>query len=139
MWDERFLDLATHVAGWSKDPSTQVGAVITRPDRTIASLGYNGFPRGADDSPELYADRTIKYARVVHAEMNAILHAREPMHGYTLYLTHPTCSTCAGCVIQTGIERIVCRHSQGFLARWGDAWKVALQMYSEAGVTVSLL
>jgi hypothetical protein len=32
-WDRRFLGLAAEVAGWSKDPSTQVGAVIVRPDR----------------------------------------------------------------------------------------------------------
>ena len=29
-WDERFLSLAHHVSGWSKDPSTKVGAVIVR-------------------------------------------------------------------------------------------------------------
>lgn len=27
-WDARFLDLAALVASWSRDPSTQVGAVI---------------------------------------------------------------------------------------------------------------
>jgi dCMP deaminase len=27
-WDKRFLDLAEHVAQWSKDPRTKVGAVI---------------------------------------------------------------------------------------------------------------
>jgi deoxycytidylate deaminase len=37
--------------GWSKDPSTKVGAVIVRPDLTVASIGYNGFPRGMSDDP----------------------------------------------------------------------------------------
>ena len=43
-WDARFLDLAVYVADWSKDPSTKVGAVLVRPDRTIAALGFNRFP-----------------------------------------------------------------------------------------------
>lgn len=45
-WDARFLDLAVFIGDWSKDPSTKVGAVLVRPDRTIAGLGFNGFPRG---------------------------------------------------------------------------------------------
>ena len=51
-WDRRFLALAEHVADWSKDPSTKTGAVIVRPDRTIASMGYNGFPRGMADTDD---------------------------------------------------------------------------------------
>ena len=66
-WHQRFLALAAHVGSWSKDPSTKVGAVIVRNDRTIVSVGYNGFPRHCDDDPELYADRTKKYPRTVHA------------------------------------------------------------------------
>ena len=48
-WDKRFLELAFHIAGWSKDPSTKVGCVIVGEDREIRSTGFNGFPRGIDD------------------------------------------------------------------------------------------
>ena len=98
-WDERFFALADMVGSWSKDPSTKVGAVIIRPDRTIASVGYNGFPRGVYDGPEIYEDRPRKLLRTVHAEANAILSAREPLHGYTLYVTplHP-CANCSGLI-----------------------------------------
>jgi dCMP deaminase len=34
----------------SKDPGTQVGCCIATPDNRIASLGYNGLPRGCDDN-----------------------------------------------------------------------------------------
>ncbi len=27
-WDRRFIELAQHIATWSKDPSSRVGAVI---------------------------------------------------------------------------------------------------------------
>jgi dCMP deaminase len=53
----RFLQLAEFIAGWSRDSSTHCGAVIVRPNRTIASVRYNGFPRGCDD--EIRADRRI--------------------------------------------------------------------------------
>ena len=48
-WHKRFLDLAEHVAQWSKDPSTKVGSVITDGGRKIVSLGYNGLPMYVDD------------------------------------------------------------------------------------------
>ena len=76
-WDGRFLDLATFIAEWSKDPSTKVGAALVRPDRTIVSVGFNGFPRGVLDHAERYQDRSTKYEMVVHAEMNALLSSRE--------------------------------------------------------------
>lgn len=63
-WDGRFLDLAVLVGEWSKDPSTKVGAVLVRPDRTIAAVGFNGFPRGVLDHPERYEDRPTKYEMV---------------------------------------------------------------------------
>ncbi len=66
-WDERFLALAEHIAGWSKDPSTKVGAVITRPDRTISSIGYNGLPRYVIDGEERLNHRKTKYEMTVHA------------------------------------------------------------------------
>lgn len=107
-WDRRFLDMAAFVATWSKDPSTQVGAVIVRPDRTIASVGYNGFPRGVSDDDARYADRSLKYPMIVHAEMNAILSAKEPLLGYAIYVTPlAPCATCAGAIIQSGIKRVV--------------------------------
>jgi dCMP deaminase len=94
-WDTRFLDLAALVASWSKDPSTKVGAVIVRPDRTVASLGYNGFPRGVADTESRYEDRETKYQLVVHAEANAIISAGESVKGMTMYGTLFPCCDCA--------------------------------------------
>lgn len=136
-WDERYLEMAELVATWSKDPSTKVGAVIVRPDKTIASVGYNGFPRGCLDDPKYYKEREVKYARVIHAEMNAILNAKEPLGGYTLYTTFPTCSQCAASIIQAGIKRVVWRMWSTQNGRWRGSVSIALQMYQEAGVEKS--
>lgn len=135
-WDEYFLSIAAIAASKSKDPSTKVGAVIVRPDRTIVSVGYNGFPRGVADTPERLNDRPTKYSLVVHAEMNAILSARESLNGYTLYtVPFMPCDRCFVHVIQTGIKRVVfppATVSQE--KRWGEAFARVRFLAIEAGI-----
>jgi dCMP deaminase len=141
-WDLRFLEMAKLVASWSKDPSTKCGAVIVRPDKTIAAVGYNGFPRNVDDSPELYNNREEKYGRVVHAEVNAVLAAKEPLNGYTMYtyppFIVPSCDRCTTVIVQSGISRVV--HFQSdeseFAQRWSDTVARSKEMYSQAGVEI---
>lgn len=106
-WDRRFMDLAEHVAGWSKDPSTKVGAIIADLDNRVVGMGYNGFPRGVQDRKERYEDRPVKYGFVVHAELNAILNARPAdLRGCTLYVTLSPCRECAKAIIQSGIDAV---------------------------------
>lgn len=137
-WDERFLRLAEHIAIWSRDPSSQVGAVIVRPDKTIASLGFNGLPRGLADTPERLGDRPTKLQMILHAEVNALLSAKEPLTGYTLYVSpyHP-CSNCAAAIIQAGIARVVA--PAGDCERWAANFNLAGAMFAETGVTVTIL
>jgi dCMP deaminase len=141
--DHGFLRDAFNAAKHSKDPSTQVGCVIIRPDRTKASEGFNGFPRGVKDLPARYEDRQVKYALVVHAEQNAIVTAREPLHGYTLYCTHYPCNECAKLIIQAGIKRVVSPPAimrktaddpEGTRWKWAHDWSTVL--FNEGGVTV---
>lgn len=137
-WHHRFLALAAHVAQWSLDPDKKVGAAIVRPDKTIASLGFNGFPRGIADNARL-EDKEMKRELVVHAEINAILHAREPLHGYTLYVWPLLpCVRCAASIIQSGIKEIVSVPLKGESA-WSQTTELANQMLREANVTVTVL
>jgi dCMP deaminase len=137
-WDERFLRLAEHVSTWSKDPSTAVGSCIVRPDKTIASLGFNGLPRLVEDSHERLHDRDLRLAITLHAELNATLNAKEPLAGYTLYVWpfHP-CSACAAAIIQAGITRVVAPPTE--CERWSTSFELAGMMFREAGVTVDLM
>lgn len=107
-WDTRFMELAEHISRWSKDPSTQVGSVITQ-KRRIVSVGYNGFPEGVNDNELLLADRVEKYPRMIHSELNAILNAKRSVEDCTLYCTHTPCDDCAKAIITAGISRIVCK------------------------------
>lgn len=143
-WDLRMMGLAQHVAGWSKDPSTKVGAVITAPDHRIISVGFNGLPRGVADTNERLTNRDIKYKMIVHAETNAMLFAREPLDGATVY-TWPfmACSSCASKIIQAGIRRHVTVDLSATdpdkLARWKDDFTLTQVMLKEAGVETVLI
>jgi len=117
-WDVRFLQMATFVSTWSKDPSTQVGAVIADKDNRMIGLGYNGFPRGVADDHRLQ-DREQKYKLVIHAEENAILNSTATTHGCTIFSSHPPCLHCAGMLKQAGIARVVFEEPTGaFKSRW---------------------
>jgi dCMP deaminase len=106
-WDVRFLELAKHVASWSKDPNTKVGAVIVNDNRQVLSLGYNGFPRGVEDRVSRYSDRETKRLFVAHAERNALDNAYVDVRGATLYTTLCPCNECAKSIVQKGIKRVV--------------------------------
>lgn len=110
-WDEYFMALAHLSAVRSKDPSTQVGAVIVDSNNRVVGLGYNGFPRGCDDSKfpwereGEYLD--TKYAYVVHAELNAILNANKLIENCRLYVSLFPCNECSKAIIQSGIKEII--------------------------------
>ena len=140
-WDKRFLELAKQVSTYSKDPSSQVGGVIVDDRNRIVSVGYNGFPRGVEDTEERYNDRDTKLKMIVHAEVNAILMAHKDLSSHTIY-TYPfmPCSNCAGMIIQSGISRCVSIPVTGErYERWKDAFKLTEIMFEEAGVKMELL
>ncbi|MGL4472894.1 MAG: dCMP deaminase family protein [Shewanella sp.] len=137
-WATRFLQMAELVASWSKDPSTQVGAVITENNR-IVSLGFNGYPHGISDSAET-DNREMKLLKTLHAEENAILYAKRDLSGCEIWVTHFPCPNCAAKIIQTGISAV---HSPApspdFLSRWGDKIQISQDMFEQVGVTVDWL
>lgn len=132
-WDRRFLELASLIGTWSRDPSTKVGVVIVMDDRVI-STGYNGFPRSVADDEELLNDREAKYARTVHAEANAILNAGQRLEGAVLYTTLLPCSACASLIIQAGIAEIV--YYTGYPERWRASFELGMELMLEAGMGV---
>ena len=138
-WDGRFLGLAAHIAGWSKDPSTQVGCVIVGPDREVRSTGFNGLPRGIADTRERLEDRELKYPLICHAEENAIMHAARigiSLKGCTVYVTWPPCTRCARSLIQAGVSEAVYPASTEVPERWAGDFTLAKDMLAEAGVTL---
>lgn len=140
-WDKRYLEMARLVSTWSRDPSTQTGAVIVDQQNRVVSVGFNGFARGVDDSPERYNNRDLKYKIIVHCERNAIIYAGRHLDGCVLY-TCPfmSCSTCASMVIQSGIKRCVAPSiPEEKRARWADDMALAEQLFKEARVRLDIV
>lgn len=137
-WDQRFLRLAQHISEWSKDPSTKVGCVVVGPDREIRSTGFNGFPRGIEDSAERLDNRELKYPLICHAEENAIMHAARigvALRGCVAYVTWPPCTRCARSLVQAGVSEVVYPSSLEIPERWRDDFEMSMQMLREAGVS----
>lgn len=122
----RFMDLAEHIATWSKDPSTKVSAILVDGTGHIISTGYNGWPRHLDDN--LYLDiwdtdrenaRQLKNKHMIHAEENALNHAVADIKGSTLYITHPPCSECTQKLVDRGVSCVVYLEADDdFSGRW---------------------
>lgn len=104
---EVFKKMLIEYASLSKDPRTKVGAMILRPDLSIVSEGYNGFPAGFPDLPQYWDDRDIKNALVIHAEENALDYANSiylPEH--ILICSHYPCPRCASKIIKRKIAHV---------------------------------
>ena len=140
-WPNRFLELATLISSWSKDPSTKVGAVITRGNRII-STGFNGPPQKVHDLQERFLDREMKLKMTLHAEVNAILFAKQDLKDCTLYCTHPPCTQCAAMIIQSGLEEVIFpplpsfAEAPKFYERWKTDIDLSVKLFSEANIVV---
>lgn len=137
-WDRWHLGLAQYIATASKDPSTKVGAVIVDRQRGAVSWGYNGFAREVEDLPERLNDRETKYLFTVHAEENAVLHAKRSVDGCTLY-TWPfmPCAPCASRMKQAGIVRIVAPVNDN--ERWVKSFEKTRVVCAEAHIELVTL
>lgn len=139
-WDLRFLRLACEISSWSKDPSTKVGAVLTRDTNRIVSQGYNGFEEYDEDKEEDYLDRDIKYSKIIHAEINCLNRSDTGVSHCTLY-TYPfsPCSECAKIIAKRGISRVVSLvPSKDILSRWEDSIRMSNQILILSDIEVKL-
>lgn len=135
-WDHYFMGTAAMVAAKSKDPSSKVGAVIVK-DKTIISTGYNGLPRGCNDTISERYMRPLKYKWITHAEENAILNGHRnglSMTDSAIYVMplYP-CAKCTGAIIQAGIKRVICKPLVSG-KRWEEEFTISQEMMREAQI-----
>ncbi|MFN3730080.1 MAG: deoxycytidylate deaminase [Fimbriimonadaceae bacterium] len=116
-WDSYFMQIAHLVKSRATCPRRQVGAVIVREKRILAT-GYNGAPRGMRHCPPRGSEldwpegcmRAGHCIRSLHAEQNALLQAAMigvPCEGASIYVTCQPCHLCAKMVLNAGIVRII--------------------------------
>lgn len=135
----KYLAIADAVAALSKDPSTQVGALLLDDEGGTGPSGCNGLPRKIPETTERWT-RPEKYRWVVHAEANALLTAGRrgwPTRGATLVVTMFPCHACAGLIIQAGIKTVITRASDN--ERWTESHDLATVMLVEAGIDIITL
>lgn len=106
-WKAYAVDLAEVAAKRSEDPYVQIGAVVLRPDRSVAGVGYNGAPPGIDID---WSDRDERRRYVIHAETNALRYCTtEEVRGGLLAVSHVPCPQCLVNVAAYGIRQVVYR------------------------------
>jgi len=106
-----YLKMAQTLSSLSTAERRKVGCIIVK-DTQIISEGYNGTPRGFDNSCEYvdHVDHMYTKPEVLHAESNAITklaRSTNSSDGATLYVTCCPCFDCSKLIIQSGIERVV--------------------------------
>ena len=132
-WEKYFMDVAYKVAERSKDPSTQVGAVLVNPENYIVGTGYNGFVQGVKETAKLW-ERPRKYDLVIHAETNAIAHAARrgiSTNNCTMYVTAIPCLSCMKIVLASGVREI---RADKAIPGWEDEHAKSVDLCIRAGV-----
>lgn len=104
-WTNYFLGLAKVVSQRSHDIHTKHGCVITDSNNRILGVGYNGFPRGLDDS-KLPTSRPEKYPWMVHSERNALSNCVVRPDNGIAYVTGQCCNDCIIALWQEGIKKV---------------------------------
>lgn len=136
-WHRRYLRLADSIANWSKDPSSQIGAIAVGEKGQVLSQGFNGFPRGIRDTKKRLEDRETKYKYIVHAEMNCIYNATfngVSLDNSTMYISGlPACSECTKGIIQVGVNHVV-MWDRDYPKKWVESFYNSKEMLKEAGV-----
>jgi dCMP deaminase len=117
-WDAYFMSIARMVGQRSTCLRRQVGAIIVK-DKRILATGYNGAPKGMKhcseigclrERDEIPAGERHELCRGIHAEQNAIVQAAAfgvSIRDSTLYCTHFPCVLCTKMLINAGITRLV--------------------------------
>ena len=144
-WDEYFMEVANLVSKRSTCLRKQVGAVIVRGKRIIAT-GYNGIcisgaPHCIDtgvcerDALGVPSGTRYEVGRCTHGEASAILQCSKfgiPTEGTTLYVNALVCILCAKMIISAGIKRVVCVKEEGRPMN-------GVELLQQAGIKVNFL
>jgi len=138
-WDEYFLQLARQAATRSTCLRRQVGAVLVR-DKRLLATGYNGSPRNTSHCLDtgclreqlgIPSGERVELCRAIHAEQNAIIQAAVhgvAIEGATLYTTLRPCVLCAKMLINCGVKEI------HYIEGYPD--ELSQEMLNEANVQV---
>ena len=117
--DKVYMQNAVNMATLSHAVRKKVGCILVTPEN-LQIGAYNGQPSGWDngcegthttDDPHFKpSEYLVTKSTVIHAELNAILHAARQgisIKGSTIYISLSPCSACSAMIAQAGIKRVV--------------------------------
>ena len=112
--DKVYMQNAINMATLSHAVRKKVGCILVTPEN-LQIGAYNGQPSGWDNCCEdVHETEPFEYLvtknTVIHAELNAILHAARQgvsVKGATLYTTLSCCTACSAMIAQAGVKRVV--------------------------------
>ena len=123
--DKVYMQNAVNMATLSHAVRKKVGCILVTPEN-LQIGAYNGTPNSWDNRCEyeeilshsefgkpskfVTTGELVTLNTVIHAELNAILHAARQgvsVKGATLYTTLSCCSQCSAMIAQAGIKRVV--------------------------------
>jgi hypothetical protein len=128
-----WLELALKCARQSKDPATQVGAVLVGAGDIPVAIGFNRFPFPVHATPHRLRNRELKLRFMLHAERVAMLNALkagELLAECTLYLAATD---------STGQVWKVVSYPQKHPSKWAEDLANSREIMSEAGVSFTEL
>lgn len=138
-WTRFFYERAVSCAAMSKDDRTKVGAVIFDYENKVEiSSGWNDLPRGVKHTDDRNS-APLKYKMTSHAEISAIANAARmgrATKGSCLMVTMFPCSLCAAAIINAGIISVHSPKPDYNHPKYGEDFKISLQMFNEAGIEV---
>lgn len=155
-WDTIWMNVALDVAQRAPCSRARVGAVIVDATNRIIATGYNGPPAGFKRPWDYECDGSegqgfcirgkhgpqgdaTSYADcpALHAEENALSFCdRSVRLGGTIYVTSPTCNSCAKLIANSGLARIVVIDDPDVKHRAVGDW---LEFLSECGLHVDVV
>lgn len=119
--DKVCMQNAVNMATLSHAVRKKVGCMLVTPEN-LQIGSYNGQPSGWDngcedvhttDDPHFKPfEYLVTKNTVIHAELNAILHAARQgvsIKGSTIYISLSPCASCSAMIAQAGIKRVVYR------------------------------
>ena len=125
------MNLARMAATRVSCEKRQVGAILATSDGRVVSTGYNGtLPGMRDCESNCLRNRENKCIGTIHAEINALLRARE--RSDLLYCTDQPCLACLKATLShnPGIEIVYWRSASDpdrdlFVSHLGDACRIS--------------
>lgn len=129
-WAQYGIGLALAAAERSEDPYVKIGAVVFRPDWSVAGVGYNGAPAGIALD---WNNRVERRKYVIHAEVNALRYCSiGDVAGGAVCVSGIPCPRCIVPIVAHGIHRVYYKYP---LANYPEADTLAVARELDVTVT----